>query len=103
MKILFILIDGIGDLGIKTLDRLTPLQKANIPAFHALAKSGVCGIMDPVETGLACGSDTAHMNIFGYNPFEEYRGRGAFETIGSGLSMVKNNAFIFLIIIILLE
>jgi 2,3-bisphosphoglycerate-independent phosphoglycerate mutase len=45
--------------------------------------------MDPVETGLACGSDTAHMNIFGYNPFEEYKGRGAFETIGSGLSMVK--------------
>lgn len=46
--------------------------------------------MDPVETGLACGSDTAHMNIFGYNPFEEYKGRGAFETIGSGLPMSGN-------------
>ena len=30
---------------------------------------GINGIMDPVETGCACGSDTAHMNIFGYNPF----------------------------------
>ena len=28
------------------------------------------------------------MNIFGYNPFKEYRGRGSFETIGSGLPMV---------------
>lgn len=43
--------------------------------------------MDPVETGLSCGSDTAHMNILGYNPFEEYRGRGSFETMGSGLDM----------------
>lgn len=31
--------------------------------------AGLTGIMDPVETGLACGSDTAHMNIFGFNPF----------------------------------
>lgn len=43
--------------------------------------------MDPVETGLSCGSDTAHMNIFGYNPFTLYRGRGAFETMGSGMDM----------------
>jgi 2,3-bisphosphoglycerate-independent phosphoglycerate mutase len=45
--------------------------------------------MDPVETGLACGSDTAHMNIFGYNPFQHYRGRGSFEVMGSGISMNK--------------
>ena len=43
--------------------------------------------MDPVETGLACGSDTAHMNIFSYNPFRFYKGRGSFETIGSGIPM----------------
>jgi len=43
--------------------------------------------MDPVETGLACGSDTAHMNIFGYPPFTLYRGRGAFESMGAGLKM----------------
>jgi 2,3-bisphosphoglycerate-independent phosphoglycerate mutase len=45
--------------------------------------------MDPVETGLACGSDTAHMNIFGYNPFLHYRGRGSFEVMGSGIHMQK--------------
>lgn len=43
--------------------------------------------MDPVETGLACGSDTAHMSIFSYNPFKHYKGRGSFETIGSGIAM----------------
>jgi 2,3-bisphosphoglycerate-independent phosphoglycerate mutase len=50
--------------------------------------------MDPVETGLACGSDTAHMNIFGYNPFLHYKGRGSFETMGTGMSM-KNNEIAF--------
>jgi 2,3-bisphosphoglycerate-independent phosphoglycerate mutase len=42
---------------------------------------------DPVQAGLACGSDTAHMSIFGYNPFWLYNGRGSFEAMGSGLSM----------------
>lgn len=29
---------------------------------------GLSGLMDPVEPGLACGSDTAHMSILGYDP-----------------------------------
>ena len=43
--------------------------------------------MDPVETGLGCGSDTAHMSIFGYDPVRNYAGRGSFETMGAGLHM----------------
>ena len=41
--------------------------------------------MDPVEPGLACGSDTAHMSLLGYDPRALYRGRGAFEALGAGL------------------
>jgi len=52
-----------------------------------LAEVGICGMHDPVQAGLACGSDTAHMSLFGYDPFELYNGRGAFEAMGSGLSM----------------
>ena len=58
--------------------------------MDAISLTGINGMMDPVETGLGCGSDTAHMSIFGYNPFELYRGRGSFETIGSGLPMEFN-------------
>jgi len=87
VKILFILIDGIADLNNSQIDNKTPLQYCNLPYINALANTGLNGMMDPVETGLACGSDTAHMNIFGYNPFELYRGRGAFESIGSGIPM----------------
>lgn len=52
-----------------------------------LSLNGLNGLIDPVETGLACGSDTAHLSIFTYNPFETYKGRGAFEVMGSDLSM----------------
>lgn len=47
--------------------------------------------MDPVEPGLACGSDTAHMSIFGYDPRKLYRGRGAFESMGAGMDMIPGD------------
>ena len=52
-----------------------------------IAKTGINGLHDPVQAGLACGSDTSHMSLFGYNPLELYNGRGAFEAMGSGLEM----------------
>ena len=51
----------------------TPLEVAEIPVMDAIAKSGICGLHDPVQAGLACGSDTAHMQIFGYNPLKLYK------------------------------
>lgn len=47
--------------------------------------------MDPVEPGLACGSDTAHLSLFGYDPRRYYRGRGAFESMGAGLAMAPGD------------
>ena len=98
VKVLFILVDGIGDLGLSDKGYQTTLQLINKPYVDALAETGIStlldlglnGVMDPVEPGLACGSDTAHMSIFGYDPFTLYRGRGAFETIGSGIPMNSN-------------
>lgn len=79
------MIDGLGDHNHKDLDCIyffnivnmiidqTPLQAANIPAMDAIAKTGLCGLHDPVQSGLACGSDTAHMAVFGYNPIKLYK------------------------------
>jgi 2,3-diphosphopglycerate-independent phosphoglycerate mutase len=86
-KIVFILIDGLGDCGVTEFKFKTPLEHAKTPFMDSLAEYGVCGLMDVVECGLACGSDTAHMNILGYNPMKYYRGRGAFEALGGGLEM----------------
>jgi 2,3-bisphosphoglycerate-independent phosphoglycerate mutase len=67
-RFLFVMVDGLGDVGIPALNNRTPLQHAVTPAMDALATAGRNGLMDPVEVGLACGSDTAHLSILGYPP-----------------------------------
>ncbi|KAF3443952.1 hypothetical protein FNV43_RR13642 [Rhamnella rubrinervis] len=86
-RVAFVLIDGLGDVSIPKLGFKTPLQAAKLPNLDAIASAGVNGLMDPVEVGLACGSDTAHLSLMGYNPRVYYRGRGAFESMGAGLAM----------------
>lgn len=86
-RVAFVLIDGLGDVSLPMLGYKTPLQVANIPNLDAIASAGVNGLMDPVEVGLACGSDTAHLSLLGYDPRVYYRGRGAFESMGAGLAM----------------
>ncbi|XP_030484027.2 uncharacterized protein LOC115700581 [Cannabis sativa] len=86
-RVAFVLIDGLGDVSLPRLGLKTPLQAAKIPNLDAIASAGVNGLMDPVEVGLGCGSDTAHLSLLGYDPRVYYRGRGAFESMGAGLAM----------------
>lgn len=84
---ILLIIDGVSDVGTVLLDGRTPLQAARLPVLDALTTVARAGLIDPVRPGLACGSDTAHLSMFGYDPCTCYRGRGAFETIGAGLPM----------------
>ncbi|CAN1760571.1 2,3-bisphosphoglycerate-independent phosphoglycerate mutase 1 [Linum perenne] len=86
-RVAFVLIDGIGDVSLPRLGYKTPLEAADVPNLDAIASAGVNGLMDPVEVGLGCGSDTAHLSLMGYDPRVYYRGRGAFESMGAGLAM----------------
>ncbi|MBA0848642.1 hypothetical protein Goshw_005000 [Gossypium schwendimanii] len=86
-RVAFVLIDGLGDVSIPRFGNKTPLQAADVPNLDAIASAGVNGLMDPVEVGLGCGSDTAHLSLLGYDPRVYYRGRGAFESMGAGLAM----------------
>ena len=86
-RVAFVLVDGIGDVSLPMFGYKTPLQVAKVPNLDAIASAGVNGLMDPVEVGLACGSDTAHLSLLGYDPRVYYRGRGAFESMGAGLAM----------------
>eukprot|EP00250_Pteridium_aquilinum_P012894 c21010_g1_i2 orf=41-1498(+) len=86
-RVALLLVDGLGDVSIPSLSFQTPLQAATIPNLDTIACAGINGLMDPVEPGLACGSDTAHLSLLGYNPRTYYRGRGAFESMGAGLAM----------------
>lgn len=82
-----VIVDGISDVMPSTLEKRSPMQTARMPLLDKLTALGRGGLMDPVRPGLACGSDTAHLSMFGYDPESVYRGRGAFEAIGTGLTM----------------
>jgi len=87
MKAVLIVCDGMADRPVPELANKTPLELANKPNMDWLAKHGVCGIMDTIEPGVPPGSDTAHLALLGYNPFEVYTGRGPFEAAGAGIDL----------------
>ncbi len=89
--LVLVIIDGISDVMPSTLGRRTPMQAARMPILDDLTARGRAGLMDPVRPGLACGSDTAHLSMFGYDSEAVYRGRGAFEAIGTGVSMLPGD------------
>ncbi len=87
MKAIMLVCDGIADRPLKELGSKTPLEVAKKSNMDALARSGICGILDPIAPGIRVGSDTTHLAILGYNPSEVYAGRGPFEAAGVGLRL----------------
>ncbi|HUV85912.1 MAG TPA: 2,3-bisphosphoglycerate-independent phosphoglycerate mutase [bacterium] len=86
-KILILLCDGVADRPVGELDGKTPLEAARTPNFDRLARRGENGILDPVAPGVRPGSDTAHLALLGYDPYEYYTGRGPFEALGVGMDV----------------
>ena len=87
MKLLFIVIDGMGDLPIPALDNKTPLEAARTPNLDSLVKVGKTGLMYTVGEGIAPESDVAVISLLGYDPFKYSTGRGVIEVAGAGLKM----------------
>ncbi|WP_456368245.1 2,3-bisphosphoglycerate-independent phosphoglycerate mutase [Thermococcus sp.] len=90
-KGLLIILDGLGDRPIKEFGGKTPLEYAKTPNMDKLAKMGILGQQDPIKPGQPAGSDTAHLSIFGYDPYKVYRGRGFLEALGVGLELDKSD------------
>jgi 2,3-bisphosphoglycerate-independent phosphoglycerate mutase len=91
LKAVLVIADGMADRPLKELDWKTPLEAAHKPSLNQIAKTGVCGIMDPISPGLPPGSDTATLSLLGYNVLKVYSGRGAFEAIGSGVNVLPDD------------
>jgi len=90
-KGLLVILDGLGDRPIEEFDGKTPLEYAKTPNMDRLAKLGILGQQDPIKPGQPAGSDTAHLSIFGYDPYKVYRGRGFLEALGVGLKLDEND------------
>ncbi len=87
MKLLFVAIDGMGDLPIQALNNKTPLDAAKTPNLDSLAKTGKTGLMYSVKKGVAPESDVAVISLLGYDPFKYSTGRGVIEAAGVGMKM----------------
>ncbi|MDP2939485.1 MAG: alkaline phosphatase family protein [Candidatus Omnitrophota bacterium] len=91
-KILYIILDGLGDLPIKELDDKTPLEASHIPHLDNLAKKGKTGIVYTVKEGIAPESDIAVISLLGYDARKYYTGRGPLESFAEGLTFNDGDA-----------
>ncbi len=86
-RILMLILDGVGDRSVEELGGKTPLETAETPNLDHLARNGENGLMDTISPGIRPGSDTGHLALLGYDPFEVYSGRGPFEAAGAGIEL----------------
>lgn len=91
IKILFIVIDGLGDEKIPALRNKTPLESAKTPNLDFLAKEGICGLGIPVFSGAIPTSEEGHLALFGYDPKKIPLKRGYFMALGLGLRLKKGD------------
>lgn len=93
MKIILIIIDGLGDRPISRLGNKTPLGAAKTPNLDWLAKNGACGLILPFKFPWQKlpESGTSHLALFGYNPKKYYLGRGVYEAAGVGVELKKGD------------
>nr|AIE99078.1 Phosphoglycerate mutase (apgM) [uncultured marine thaumarchaeote KM3_105_E03] len=82
----YVLLDGVGDLPHPNLVGKTPLDAASTPNLDRLAKNGTMGQVITVGKGIAPESDIAVFNMLGYRfKHDDYAGRGVVEAIGIGI------------------
>ncbi len=84
-KILYVILDGLGDRPVPAFDGKTPLEVAPTPNLDRLAAAGQLGAVTTVGKGIAPESDVAVMAILGYDPLRFHAGRGPMEALGAGL------------------
>jgi 2,3-bisphosphoglycerate-independent phosphoglycerate mutase len=91
LKTILVVADGLADRPLRELGWKTPLEAASRPVLDQIAKTGICGIIDPIAPGIPPGSDTATLAILGYDPLKCYSGRGALEALGSGMTVLSSD------------
>jgi len=64
-KILYIVLDGLGDRPVRELNNKTPLEAALTPNLDRLTQKGRTGIVYPVAKGIAPESDIAVISLLG--------------------------------------
>jgi len=91
-KILFLVIDGLGDEKIPFLKNKTPLESAKTKNLDFLASNGLLGLVFPYKRKKQPPtSEDCHLALFGYHPEKENPQRGVLEALGVNLKLKKND------------
>jgi 2,3-bisphosphoglycerate-independent phosphoglycerate mutase len=92
IKIVYVILDGVGDLPHPSLNDLTPLEAAYTPYMDSLSRNGCMGQVVTVGKGIAPQSDIAVFNMLGYNFKDgDYVGRGVIESIGCNIDFKEGD------------
>lgn len=92
MKIILIIIDGLGDEPIPALNNKTPLEAAFKPYLDKMAENGTTSSVFPFsKKGQLPTSEDTHLALFGYDPQKYNPGRGVFEVLGIGMKPEKGD------------
>jgi 2,3-bisphosphoglycerate-independent phosphoglycerate mutase len=86
-KLLYVILDGVGDLPVDELGKRTPLEAAETPNMDRLASMGKQGFVYTVGEGIAPESDIGVISILGYDAHKYYTGRGPLESYAEGLEV----------------
>jgi 2,3-bisphosphoglycerate-independent phosphoglycerate mutase len=90
MKIILVLLDGVGDRSYSELKHQTPLAAAKTPNLDRLAAIGSTGMFHASSPGECLPSEMAHFLLFGYAR-ENFPGRGLLEAVGENVSFDDND------------
>lgn len=86
-KVIYVVLDGLGDDPLPELKDRTPLEAAETPFLDALAARGINGTVYTVGKGIAPESDIAVFAVLGYDPHVHHAGRGPMEGLGAGMDI----------------
>jgi 2,3-bisphosphoglycerate-independent phosphoglycerate mutase len=90
-KIIYIVLDGLGDEPVEKLGDKTPLEAAFTPNMDRLAQRGRTGLVHTFSPGIAPESDIAVISLLGYDPNKYYTGRGPLEAFSEGIAVNEGN------------
>lgn len=90
MKYVIVILDGAAGWPLPELAGNTTLAAANTPHLDALARTGTVGLAQTVPAGTEPSSSAACMSILGYDPVEDYVGRGAIEAASMGIELAPD-------------